>query len=140
MADINFSHAMFYKQIKKKSTVENEQVINKSYDISQILSVSRGDQGFVQTMIRMFVVQTPLYIGKIVDHYEKGNYGEMGEEAHKLKPSIYAMGMNDLKRVVSDIVNAGRNNQVTDELADQIHTLKTSSEKIIQELKKDYGL
>ena len=140
MADINFSHAMFYKQIKKKSTVENEQVINKSYDISQILSVSRGDQGFVQTMIRMFVVQTPLYIGKIVEHYEKGDYAEMGEEAHKLKPSIYAMGMNDLKRVVSDIVNAGRNNQVTDELADQIHTLKTSSEKIIQELKKDYGL
>jgi HPt (histidine-containing phosphotransfer) domain-containing protein len=120
--------------------VENEQETQKSYDISQILSVSRGDQGFVQTMIRMFVVQTPLYIGKIVDHYEKGNYTEMGEEAHKLKPSIYAMGMNDLKRVVSDIVNAGRNNQVTDELADQIHTLKTSSAKIIQELKKDYGL
>ena len=140
MADINFSHAMLYKQTKTKSTVENEQVTNKSYDISQILSVSRGDQGFVQTMIKMFVVQTPLYIDKIVDHYEKGNYAEMGEEAHKLKPSIYAMGMNDLKRVVADIVNAGRNNQVTDELSNQIETLKSSAEKVIQELKRDYGL
>lgn len=140
MADAIISHAMFYKHIKKKQAVENEQATHKSYNISQILSVSRGDQGFVQTMIKMFVVQTPLYIGKIADHYEKGNYAEMGEEAHKLKPSIYAMGMNDLKRVVADIVNAGRNNRVTDELPIQIQTLKTSAEKVIQELKKDYGL
>ncbi len=91
-------------------------------------------------MIRMFVVQTPFYISKIVDHFEKGNYIQMGEEAHKLKPSIYAMGMNDLKRVVSDIVNAGRNNQVTEELTNKIHMLKASSEKIIQELKRDYRL
>lgn len=91
-------------------------------------------------MIRMFVVQTPFYISKIVDHFEKGNYIQMGEEAHNLKPSIYAMGMNDLKRVVSDIVNAGRNNQVTEELTNQIHMLKASSEKIIQELKRDYRL
>lgn len=91
-------------------------------------------------MIRMFVVQTPFYISKIVDHFEKGNYIQMGEEAHKLKPSIYAMGMNDLKRVVSDIVNAGRNNQMTEDLASQIQLLKTTAEKIIQELKRDYNL
>ena len=120
--------------------MKNEQATSKSYDISQILSVSRGLVGFVQTMFRMFVVQNSFYISKIVDHFEKGNYIQMGEEAHKLKPSIHAMGMNDLKRAVSDIVSAGRNNQVTEELPSQIQTLKISSEKIIQELKRDYRL
>ena len=88
----------------------------------------------------MFVVQTPLYISKIVGHFEKGELSEMGEEAHKLKPSIYAMGMNELKRSVSEIVNAGRNSQASEELPGHIETLRTVSEKIIKELKADFSL
>lgn len=120
--------------------MENNIVTPKSYDISQILSVSRGDQGFVQTMIKMFVVQTPLYIEKIAKHFEEGNFVEMGEEAHKLKPSIYAMGMHDLKKSISEIVNAGRKNEANQDLASHIHKLKDSTSKVIIDLKADFGI
>lgn len=120
--------------------MENKQEEKKGYDISQILSVSRGDHGFVQTMIKMFVVQTPIYIGIIVDHFEKGNFTEMGEEAHKLKPSIYAMGMKDLKKSIAEIINAGRKNQSTEQLEAHINNLKESTEKVIQELRVDFGI
>lgn len=119
--------------------MEENQEVNKGYDISQILSVSRGDHGFVQTMIKMFIVQTPIYIGKIADHFENGNLTEMGEEAHKLKPSIYAMGMKELKKSITEIINAGRKNKSTEDLPTHIQMLKESTTKVIQQLKEDFG-
>lgn len=118
----------------------NDQEIKKSYDISQILSVSRGDKGFVQTMIKMFVVQTPLYIEKIANHFAEGNLPEMGEEAHKLKPSIYAMGMQELKKSISEIVNAGRKNEASVDLESHINKLKEFTAKVIIELKADFDI
>jgi HPt (histidine-containing phosphotransfer) domain-containing protein len=120
--------------------VESDQGNKKSYDISQILSVSRGDKGFVQTMIKMFVVQTPLYIEKITKHFEDGNLAEMGEEAHKLKPSIYAMGMKELKKTISEIVNAGRKNEPNEELKSHINKLNEFTAKVILELKADFDI
>lgn len=120
--------------------VEKSQEVQKGYDISQILSVSRGDQGFVQTMIKMFVVQTPIYIGKIAEHFKNGNLTEMGEEAHKLKPSIYAMGMIGLKKSIAEIISAGRKNELSEDLEDHINILKDSTLKVIEELKTDFGI
>lgn len=91
-------------------------------------------------MIKMFVVQTPLYINKIDDYHQNGNLAEMGEEAHKLKPSIYAMGMHDMKKAVIEIVSAGRKNEDSAELSVYIQQLKTASEKVIAELKTDFSL
>ena len=120
--------------------MEGDQKIKKLYDISQILSVSRGDKGFVQTMTKMFVVQTPLYIEKITKYFEEGNLVEMGEEAHKLKPSIYAMGIQELKKTIAEIVNAGRNNESNQDLALHIKKLNEYTAKVILELKADFDI
>lgn len=88
----------------------------------------------------MFVLQTPLYISKIAEYHQSGNLAEMGDEAHKLKPSIYAMGMNNMKKAVIEIVSAGRKNEDSTELAAYIQQLKSASEKVIAELKEDFGL
>jgi HPt (histidine-containing phosphotransfer) domain-containing protein len=120
--------------------VEGNQGIKKSYDISQILSVSRGDKGFVKTMVKMFVVQTPLYIEKITKHFNDGNLSEMGEEAHKLKPSIYAMGMQELKKTISEIVTAGRENKPNEELKSHINKLNVFIAKVIVDLKADFNI
>jgi HPt (histidine-containing phosphotransfer) domain-containing protein len=112
----------------------------KSYDLSQVLRVSRGNSGFVNSVVQMFIVKTPIYIDRIVKGHEAGDFYEMGEAAHQLKQSIYVLGINSLRMPVMAIVLIGRNNQPGDDLLEQITTLKNTALLVIQELKHDFGM
>jgi HPt (histidine-containing phosphotransfer) domain-containing protein len=112
----------------------------KSYDLSQVLRVSRGNSGFVNSVVQMFIVKTPIYIDRIVKGHEAGDFYEMGEAAHQLKQSIYVLGINSLRMPVMAIVLVGRNNQPGDDLLEQITTLKNTALLVIQELKHDFGM
>jgi len=112
----------------------------KSYDLSQVLRVSRGNTGFVSSVVQMFIVKTPIYIDRIVKGYESGNYSEMGEAAHQLKQSIYVLGINSLRVPVMAIVLVGRNNQPGDDLPGHIANLKKTSMLVLQELKHDFAM
>jgi hypothetical protein len=112
----------------------------KSYDISQILAMSRGDDGFVKSLIKMFIVQTPTYIDRIVKGFESGDYKAMGETAHQLKQSVYAMRIHNLKKPVMQLVNAGKKNQFNETLPSQIELIKHIAALVILELKNDYKL
>ena len=113
---------------------------SKSYDLSQVLRVSRGNNGFVSSVVQMFVVKTPIYIDRIVKGFEAGDYTEMGEVAHQLKQSIYVLGINSLRVPVMAIVLVGRNNQPGDDLPGHINNLKNTAMLVIQELKHDFGM
>lgn len=112
----------------------------KSYDLSQVLRVSRGNNGFVTSVVQMFIVKTPIYIDRIVKGYEAGDFSDMGEAAHQLKQSIYVLGINSLRVPVMAIVLVGRNNQPGDDLPAQITNLKNTAMLVIQELKQDFGM
>jgi HPt (histidine-containing phosphotransfer) domain-containing protein len=112
----------------------------KSYDLSQVLRVSRGNSGFVNSVVQMFIVKTPIYIDRIVKGHEASDFYEMGEAAHQLKQSIYVLGINSLRMPVMAIVLVGRNNQPGDDLLEQITTLKNTALLVIQELKHDFGM
>ncbi len=110
----------------------------RSYDISQILLMSRGDDGFVKSIVKMFIVQAPLHIDNIVKKFDGGDYKGMGEVAHQLKQSVYAMRIYNLKKPVMFLVNAGKKNEFDDSLPSQIELIKQTSELVIQELKADF--
>lgn len=110
----------------------------KSYDISQILLMSRGDDGFVKSITKLFIVQTPLYIDNIVKKFEEGDYKGMGEIAHQLKQSVYAMRIHNLKKPVMSLVNAGKKNAIDDSLPSQIEVIKQTADLVIQELRTDF--
>ena len=112
----------------------------KSYDLSQVLRVSRGNSGFVSSVEQMFIVKTPIYIDRIVKGYEAGDFSEMGEAAHQLKQSIYVLGINSLRVPVMAIVLVGRNNQPGDDLPGHIANLKNTATLVVQELKHDFGM
>jgi len=112
----------------------------KSYDLTQVFTVSRGNNGFVSSVVQMFIVKTPIYIDRIVKGYQAGNYSEMGEAAHQLKQSIYVLGINSLRIPVMAIVLVGRNNQPGDDLPAHIDNLKNTAMLVVQELKNDFGM
>jgi len=124
----------------EKNEIDNTSQIIKSYDLSQVLKVSRGDMGFVRSVVRMFIVKTPIYVEKIIKAFESGNFLEMGEEAHQLKQSVYAMGINSLRTPIMAIILAGRNNKSDNDLINHLENLRTYSEQVIKELRSDFNL
>lgn len=133
-------------KLENSSNIKGSDVQNadpnpsKSYDLSQVLKVSRGDNGFVSSVVQMFIVKTPIYIDRIVKSYEAGDYSEMGDAAHQFKQSIYVLGINSLRIPVMAIVLVGRNNQPGDDLSGHITNLKNTAMLVIQELKQDFGM
>jgi HPt (histidine-containing phosphotransfer) domain-containing protein len=115
----------------------NKQI--KSYDLAMLLKVSRGNQDFVKTMIKMFILKTPIYIERINNAFAAADYVEMGEAAHQLKQSVYALGINNIRVPVMSIILAGRKNENNEDLQGNIAMLKMSAENVIQEIKKDFG-
>ena len=115
----------------------NSQV--KSYDLSMLLKVSRGNQDFVKTMIKMFILKTPIYMERINNSFTQADYVEMGEAAHQLKQSVYALGINNIRVPVMAIILAGRKNETNEDLPGNIAMLKMTTEIVIQEFKKDFG-
>ena len=124
----------------ENKNLEANSEIPKSYDLTQVLKVSRDDMGFVRSVVRMFVVKTPIYVERIIKEFEAGNYHEMGEEAHQLKQSVYAMGINSLRTPIMAIILVGRNNKPDDNLRDHIVNLKHHAELVVQQLKNDFNM
>jgi HPt (histidine-containing phosphotransfer) domain-containing protein len=124
----------------ESKNLEANSEIPKSYDLTQVLKVSRDDMGFVRSVVRMFVVKTPIYVERIIKEFEAGNYHEMGEEAHQLKQSVYAMGINSLRTPIMAIILVGRNNKPDDDLRDHIENLKHHAELVVQQLKNDFNM
>jgi len=126
--------------LENKEKLSESKASTKKYDLSQLLMVSRGDMSFVRSIVKMFIVKTPLYIDRITKEFESGNFHEMGEVAHQLKQSIYAMGINTLRIPVMAIILVGRNNNPDDDLILHIANLKHFAQLVIQDLKTDFDL
>ena len=125
---------------QENGTQNSAHAPSKSYDLAQVLRVSRGNNGFVSSVVQMFIVKTPIYIDRIIKGFEAKDFSEMGEAAHQLKQSIYVLGINSLRVPVMAIVLVGRNNQPGDDLPVHISNLKSNAMLVIQELKQDFGM
>jgi hypothetical protein len=114
--------------------------LTKGYDVKQLLTISRGDEGFVRSLLKMFVVQTPIFLDKMIEYFSSGNYTDMGETAHQLKQSIYALRIHAIKKPVLHIVNAGRANRSCGLTLAYLQKLKDFTLEIVNEIKEDYKL
>jgi len=71
------------------------------YDLSELLSVTRGNQAFFNEMIDTFISNSKEGVRQLRDFFEKENWKDIQETAHRLIPSFKHLG---IKVVVSDLI------------------------------------
>jgi len=86
------------------------------YDLSMLREISRGNDGFVAKMIDVFCDQTPQLVDDMMTAYNENNFEQMGNLAHKIKPSIDNLKINTLTQIIRDIELMGRENQPNEKL------------------------
>ena len=123
------------------SVMENNQASAESYyDITDIKTISRGNQDFINKMLKMFVDQTPAHIEEMKLRYEAKDYQRLGEVAHKIKPTIDSMGINSIKTTIREVEKIGKTGVDAHLLPDLLRQIEYALTMAIKAIKKDYQL
>ncbi len=110
------------------------------YDISDIQTISRGNNDFVLKMLKMFVDYTPHNIKEMRQKYEEKDLQGLGELAHSIKPTIDSMGIISLKDTIREIEKMGKDGEDKAELPGLLKKVETCISDVIEAIKRDFHL
>jgi PAS domain S-box-containing protein len=111
-----------------------EDVSQALFDLSQLHIIAKGNQGFVEKMKKLFVEQTPVAIKEIKSAYVEGDYQKISKIAHRIKPSIDAMGIVSLKNEILEIESSAVEYGKSDRLETLIDKLDNIIGRVVREL------
>jgi PAS domain S-box-containing protein len=118
-----FDEDVFYKTLLRVTNIQNHNqnhnnniekplekpLENQNYDLSILISMSRGDNDFVQTMIKIFIDQTEEVILEIEKCLVVNDFIEISKLIHKIKPNIDRMGISSIWHEVRELENIAKN-------------------------------
>ena len=81
-------------------------------DLSYLVALCDGDDDFMNTIIASFVEEMPETLQLIQQNMQDGNWEMVGQLAHKMKPSVQFVGMDDTLEKTKDIELACRNAEI----------------------------
>ncbi len=117
-----------------------------TYDISELIAISRGNESFVKKMVDIFCDQTPVLLKNMLEAYDAGDLQKMGEIAHKLKPSIDNLKMNfmpyqliaSVTQKIREIEKRGTGDLGNSNLKEILYETEAVLTNVVSLLKKDY--
>ena len=106
-------------------------------DLSYLKDISDNDEEFIKDMILSFMENSPVMIQDMKKAAKEKNWGEVGNIAHRIKPSIVFMGMNSIKDVVETIESNGLKGKNVDQIPELITRLEATCCQAYEELKHE---
>jgi len=76
----------------------------KLYDLTQLIGMI-GDGEGLQMMLNIFLESTPKILQEINESYNRKDYKNLAQNAHKLKASLGIMNINTLYDTIREIDN-----------------------------------
>ena len=75
----------------------------KSYDLTSIFAISEDNPGFLAKLILVFSDNISNDILLINEAAKAGKWGDVGQLAHKMKPSLKHFGVTSLVEVIANL-------------------------------------
>lgn len=108
------------------------------FNLSGLQTISRGDKGFIEKMLKMFMAQTPMLVQEMEEKYQQKDYKAMGLIAHKIKPSIDNMGIVSLKECIREIEKKGGEQTDDETMPHLLKKIKTTISLVTDALQKEF--
>ncbi|MDX1629645.1 MAG: Hpt domain-containing protein, partial [Fulvivirga sp.] len=122
----------------KASKVEETDAAPKSTesltDLSYLSDVCNGDKAFMKEMIVTFISNTPGAVNEMQKWSYQADWQKVAKIAHRIKPSISFMGLKDLKPIIKNLEEFGKENKNTDQIPALINQLEAKCKTAIKEL------
>ena len=105
---------------------ENKRAQNSEVNLSYLQEIASGSVEFMIDMIDIFLEQTPIYLSQLTEAVKVQDWKTAGEVAHKIKPTLAFMGVEQGKEIMAEIERKARNTtevETIQEGLDYIHSI-----------------
>jgi len=112
----------------------------KLYDLTKLTEMSGNNDDFIMKMLTLFVNEIPPSVKKILEAYDAGDLPAIKYYSHMLKPSIFNLGIKDIKQEIAQIESLSEKGQNPPELGTMIQKLDMVIEQVVARMKQEYDL
>jgi HPt (histidine-containing phosphotransfer) domain-containing protein len=110
------------------------------YNLDKINEMAEGDQDFINSVISVFLEEVPEDLQALEQALKEKNYDQVYKMAHKIKPNVDLLGMEQTRAIALEIETLGKQEVNMAEIEKKFPILKTDINQVVSELKKDYHL
>ncbi|WP_229379744.1 hybrid sensor histidine kinase/response regulator [Fibrella forsythiae] len=108
------------------------------YDLSKLESIGRGNQAFIQKMIRLFCTDAPDVAAQLKMAHRDANVDQIKQLAHRIKPAIDNLGVQTQRAVIRRIGELATNEPDSPELPVLIDQFKEAISVIVAHMQATY--
>ncbi|MAW65465.1 MAG: hypothetical protein CMD18_04635 [Flavobacteriales bacterium] len=125
-----------------KEDLENEKAKPEfHYSLNQLKTLSAGNSGFLERMIKVFLEETPLQVNQMKELLAENDFYRVGRLAHKMKPTIDMFDMKDLKDLIRELESESKNKIVeAKSFGEKVNFATERLTLIINDVKERYEL
>lgn len=108
------------------------------YSLDKINEMAEGDEDFVNSVISVFLEEVPQDLTELETALDQENYEQIYKLAHKIKPNVDLLGMEQARANALQMETLGKNGAGLSELTQIFPRLKKDVQQVVAELKKDF--
>lgn len=110
------------------------------YNLDKINEMAEGDETFINLVISAFLEEVPEDIDGLEAAIDNRDHESVYKLAHKIKPNVDIMGMEQTRARALEIETLGKNAANMDQIGELFAQLKAEVLQAVTELKKDFDL
>ncbi len=110
------------------------------YSLDKINEMAEGDTDFINSVISVFLEEVPQDLENLEAAIRDKNYEKVYKLAHKIKPNVDLLGMEQTRAIALEIETLGKtpgNNSAI--IEEKFPVLKQDVLQVISELKNDFN-
>lgn len=110
------------------------------YNLDKINEMADGDDEFIKSVVAVFLEEVPQDLEELEKALGLKNYDAVYKLAHKIKPNVDLLGMEQSRVIALQIETLGKKVENTPEIDRLVPLLKKDVHQVITELRNDFGL
>lgn len=110
------------------------------YSLDKINEMAEGDQDFINSVITVFLEEVPEDLEALELALKEKNYDQVYKLAHKIKPNVDLLGMEQTRAAALEIETLGKKESNMDDIEKIFPALKADIHQVVGELKTDFNL
>lgn len=108
------------------------------YKLDKLKEMAEGDEDFILSVIAVFLEEVPADLRDLEAAIAASHYEQVYKLAHKIKPNVDLLGMEQARVMALEIETLGKNQGDMAQIRGRFPILKSDVEQVISELRKDF--
>lgn len=110
------------------------------YSLDKLNEMAEGDDDFILSVITVFLEEVPQDLSDLEKAIQKRDYENVYKLAHKIKPNVDILGMEQTRAIALEIETLGKDQGNMDLIEIAFPALKKDIHQVISELRKDFDV